>query len=108
MATFFLISVVTAEVLLGLASLDQVLFGLFLGVWVGLCFHFFLRIPITRHIKSLLDGEYHLIGYRKILLTVAIIGLIDAGLISTIFFLRFENEHIENPSWFVTIDKMCS
>jgi hypothetical protein len=44
-----------SRMLLGVHSLNQVIFGFVIGVWAAFTFHFCIRKPITSHIKNLSD-----------------------------------------------------
>ena len=58
-----LILLITASrVVLGQHTLDQALYGLFLGLWLSLFLFHYVRPSLSRHIRTLLDhpvsGEF--------------------------------------------------
>lgn len=46
-----------SRMLLGAHSLDQVLFGWFLGAWLAAALHHIFRRPIIKHANKILSGE---------------------------------------------------
>jgi hypothetical protein len=44
-------------IFLGVASIDQALFGFTVGIWIGLFSHFFIRDHIIKHIEYVLEAQ---------------------------------------------------
>ena len=56
---FLLLNISIANFVTGLQSIDQIFFGLGIGVWTGYFCDSFMRKPLDRHVTKLLNGEYH-------------------------------------------------
>lgn len=66
------------RILEGINTLNQVLYGWLVGVWLGFLFAFLLREPIFNHIKALVVDDYDMVMYGK---TPLVAGITCAGLI---------------------------
>ena len=70
MVAFFL-----AQILAGIATVDQTCFGLGLGVLVAFFCNSVLLKPIDKHITMLMNGEYQVLGYGTIMRNLALVSI---------------------------------
>lgn len=98
-----------ANFVTGLQSIDQVFFGLGIGIWAGYLCDSFLRKPLDRHITQLLNGEYHVRGYSRLFKCLLCIVVVDFIFISGIFALvsRQESNKWRHSDWKQRIDQAC-
>ena len=57
LAFYWAITIPITRYILGVHSLDQVIYGSFLGLWAGFTCHFLLRDIIIKHIKKLVHQK---------------------------------------------------
>ena len=107
---YFYVSVVMANFALGLSSLDQMFFGTVLGAWLGYLCNDFFRKPLYRHITKLLNGEYHVTGYRGILRVLLVIVVLDFLIVNGIYAYVSYMSDYDDPhklSWWNDLQAVC-
>ena len=67
LSLFFWLNMNLTGPLSGVSSVDQVLFGLNIGILLALFCNFVLKKPIERHVTKLMDGEFHVMGYTHLI-----------------------------------------
>lgn len=58
LAIIFAMSIGWSRFVLGAHSMNQIIFGLLLGAWLALTYHFLLNEPFLNQMKELADGDY--------------------------------------------------
>lgn len=72
-AFLFAMSIGYSRFVLGMHSMNQIVFGLLLGAWVAVSFHFLGYEPLCTQIKSMLSGEFfETDGKRRFLRTTLV------------------------------------
>ena len=101
-----MLNLAASNFMLGAQSIDQIFFGVCLGLWLGYLCNSFIRKPLDRHVTKLLNGEYLVHGYTSLLKCLLGIFLIDFIVVSAIFGLvhYIEKTSVEQ-AW---IDKVMS
>ena len=56
-------------------SLNEILYGLLLGLWLSFYFHFCLRTPLMQHIKEITENESVEVRYKKYIIWSSIVFL---------------------------------
>ena len=91
----------------GLNSLDELAFGIGLGVWIGFFCNGVIRKPLDRHITTLMNGEYQARGYAPVLRALAIICA-SVSFMMLVVDLAFREEiSTKHPSWAEAIQMHC-
>ena len=57
LGTLFVGSICYSRLFLGVHSLNQLLYGVSMGMWFACCAHFFWKEPLDKLVKSLINGE---------------------------------------------------
>lgn len=108
MFAFIFINLATSNFVLGAQSIDQIFFGVCLGLWLGYFCNAFIRKPLDMHVTRLLDGEYHVQGYTTLLKCLLGIILVDFIFVSAFFgvvdYLEGFDAHIE---WYNKVIASC-
>ena len=85
MRTLLLVAAVTfgltigySRLFLGVHSMNQILFGFLLGIWMAFTLHFIFRDKVLENVQRLLDGDER--RYKRMLITFFIIMFITFAL----------------------------
>ena len=67
LAIFWAVTIPYTRFVMGVHSLDQIMFGSSLGVWSGLTMHFLVRDNLLKHVEKLINSsqEYTNINSSK-------------------------------------------
>ena len=102
------LNLAASNFVLGAQSIDQIFFGVCLGIWLGYFCHAFIRKPLDAHVTNLLNGEYHSQGYTTLLKCLLGILLVDFIFISAIFGLVYYTEGTTaHRQWFDKVLATC-
>lgn len=92
-ALCFPVSIAYSRLFLGVHSLNQVIWGLQMGLWVALTCHFLIRDPLMDLIQRLIDAKERQNTTKLFLGSSAIlVGLISVQIINYQAMLGFEND----------------
>lgn len=92
------LAIAFSRILLGVHSLNQVIFGLVIGIWATFTFHFCVRKPFFSHIKNLSDSTSKLMLLASVyIFAVAIVCVIYESTTPYI-----------DPIWVKHISEKCS
>ena len=83
-----------ASMIDGLSSIDQIAFGVGLGIWIAFFCNGVIRKPLDRHITVLMNGEYQISGYWPLLRTLALVSVVDLLIILLIYYVLREDINI--------------
>ena len=106
---FVFANIAASNFITGGQSIDQIVFGTTLGVWLGYFCNTFIRRPLDIHITKLLLGEYHAQGYSTILKCLLGIVIIDFILVSGIYALCENLVPVKTAqaAWLEEVRKEC-
>ena len=103
LALVFVASIGYSRLFLGVHSLNQVLYGLSMGVWFAHDAHHFVKEPLAKLVSSIIDGtETRLLE----------LGLIATGIVLLATIIQTINYYValkfENPAeWSTMITEKC-
>ena len=86
-----------SRMLLGVHSLNQVIFGLVIGVWAAFTFHFCIRKPFTSHIKSLSDRTSQMMLLTLVYILAVVIVCVSYEVVTPLI----------DPVWSKNISAKC-
>ena len=83
----------------GTGSIDSILLGIGLGLWIAFFCHNVIREPLDNHITLLMNGEYTISGYWPLLRATALISVIDFLIVLIIYYSLREDIKTAHPTW---------
>ena len=94
-----------SRLFMGVHSMDQIIFGWSLGIWIALTSHFVLRKPLNKHSEDLCKNNPVNRSMTMLLTTIFFVMCLGSE-IATYWIV---NPNIVNdPAWRVQIEAKCS